>query len=168
MSIIEGFGTRSSLHAVDDRLIGARMLGWLNEEAGGSNWWCCAVTQDGHAIEWDSTAVGNYSPDKAKKHYALRILSALANLEPDGGTWLVSWIDDCKKLQLLFKDRDGDIQACVDCDKSWLIIREWPMDAWQRQAEAALDVWRDWWRNMEVKRSQQYRLAAGEKPPSSH
>ncbi len=160
--IITGEALGRDVHQLDDRLIGARMLGWMTEECKGANWWVCAATGDGKMIEWDSTALGHYSPDKAQKHYATRILSALHSLECDGGTWLVSWIDNCKRLHLVFKDHDGDIQTCIDSDKSWLIIREWDMDVWKKMATAAIDGWQSMEAVVEISDSQRYKLAAGE------
>ena len=56
----------------------------------------------------------------------------------------------------------------IDCEKSWLVIREWEMDSWKNLAMMAYGQLLEYNENMELSKGQQYKKAAGEKPPSVH
>lgn len=158
------------VHGVSDQLIEARILEWMMREANGGNWWLLGVTHDGKVIAWDNGAgvQTGLQPPRDREHYALAVLSAL-NLElAQGGTWMVAWIDDCRRFYLLWRDADGDIQIPIDCDRSWLRFREWGVDVWLRMAGGAWQQWTEIQQNLELRPDQTVRLAAGEAPKQVH
>jgi hypothetical protein len=168
--ILQGEGIGKSVHGLEDRLIGARLLGWMVRESAGCNWWICGLTHDGKIITWDSTAQAA-SLDKAldvprdKVHFATQALSALVEVGDDG-TWLVAWIDNCKRFYLLWKDEDGDIQIPIeiDCIGGWLKLREWQPRHFVEHATTAMATWKEIHKRMEYGAGQQIKLAKGDKP----
>ncbi len=162
--VLVGNRIGKAMHSVKDELIGARLLGWMVRESNGANWWVAGVAGDGRLLAWDSSAQGHIEPPKEKKYYAIRVITALHQLGELPGTWLVGWLDDCKRFYLLYKDQDGDIQIPIECDKSWLVIREWEMDTWVKMAVGAYGQWLEFHENMEYSKGQKIMLAAGQKP----
>ena len=172
--LLPGSGFGKSVHGLDDRLIGARLLGWMVRESAGTNWWICGLTHDGKIIAWDSTAQAAsldtaLDIGKHKTHFAVQVLSALAEVGNDG-TWLVAWFDNCKRFYLLWKDADGDIQIPIEIDVSWLRLREWKAHHFVEHATTAMATWQKIHDNMEYGAGQQKFLAKGDKPtdPNLH
>lgn len=161
-TIITGEGFGKAVHGIDDRVIGARLLGWMVRECGAANWWICGLTKDGKVLAWDSTGQGTLFIPKDRQHFAMRVLSALAHEASEGGLWLVAWIDDGKRFYLLWKDEDGDIQIPIEIDVGWLRLREWPMQEFVDQAATAFQVWERMHANMDYGRGQQIMLAKGD------
>lgn len=169
--ILPGHGFGHAVHGLDDRLIGARMLGWMLSEANGTNWWICGLLKDGKIVAWDSTAKAtddkqNLKIPKERELFAINVMSALVEVA-EGGTWLCAWFDDCKRFYLLWKDEDGDIQIPIECDQSWLRLSTWKPDDFCRHAAHAHATWLNLHKNMEYGAGQQIKLAKGEKPSST-
>lgn len=165
--IIPGEGHGKSIHGLDDRLIGARLLGWMVRESNGTNWWIVALAHDGKVVSWDSSGQNLLVIPKDRQHFAIRVLSALNADAGEDGLWLVAWFDDCKRFYMLWKDQDGDIQIPIESDISWLRLREWSPHDFVKQAAAAFVTWEKWHENMEYGRAQQIKLANGERPADS-
>lgn len=157
----------SVCHTVSDRQIEARLLQWMLTEANHTNWWVCGATHDGKVVCWDSAADRRtpYLIPKDRQYYAVRVLSKLHELGLPG-TWLVGWIDDCKRFYLLWKDDDGDIQIPIECDRSWLSLREWDMDTWASMAMTAYLQWQEMERVVDASPNQRFSPANGEQAPS--
>lgn len=162
--IIPGEGFGKSVHGIDDRVIGARLLGWMVRECGTANWWISGLTKDGKILAWDSTGLGTLQIPKDRQHFAVRVMSALAREASEGGLWLTAWIDDGKRFYLLWKDEDGDIQIPIEIDVAWLRLREWPMQEFIDQAAGAFKLWEEFHANMDYSRSQKIMLAKGDRP----
>ena len=161
----EGFG--KSVHGLDDRLIGARLLGWMTLEANGANWWVCGLLKDGKVIAWDSTAQATNKVLRLplpldRQHFAVRALSGLVEIG-EGGTWLCAWFDNGKRFYMLWKDEDGDIQIPIEVDVGWVRLREWSAGDLVRLASQSFKTWAEIHKNMEYRKGQQIKLAKGEK-----
>lgn len=158
-------------HAVDNKALGAQLITWLDnaEFENGPGWVCWALTSDGRLHVRESPVavpgIGPRRPNDEQRELARRLVMR-ANHEANlGGAWVVAWYSD-RVFALIWKDRDGDIHANYECDDAWSRIREMTdeehlegaAESWMRTAEMQ--------RAMDVKPSERYRYALGEKAPS--
>jgi hypothetical protein len=159
----DGFG--HSVHALDDRVIGARLLGWMVRQAGPANWWCCWITHDGKIIEKDSAAGTEVVPIPLdRKYFAVNVCTAVNVEVGEGGVWVAAWFDNCKKFYLLWKDEDGDITLDIEFDQSWLRLRTWHPFDFCAHCKAAIERWSEHQANLELAKGQTVKLAKGERP----
>jgi hypothetical protein len=160
--------TRSpDIYRLPEEVIGARVWGFLYFESQG-HYWVCAQLQNGRFRQrgTDLLQGGNWSPGEEKKSYARRVCAAMNKHCRHGGLWFVCWIHDGMQFFLLWKDADGDIHIPIECDKPWIVIREWPMAVWERHGEEAWEAWREVWKAVEPDPAGQALVAQGEALPS--
>lgn len=155
-------------HEVPEDWLRARVRGWMNTtESPGRDFWIGTYTADGRWI-YCSSQLDRWATPPSKQKYAMDVCKHLNRQCAAGGAWLVGWTLEARRFYLLWKDGDGDIQIPIDCDKPFIVIRDWPMHTWENMATAALGVWSEWHRNQEHGKGQQVKRAQGERTSANH
>ena len=147
-----------------DDWLTSRLVPWMFVESGGTAWWVCVLPRDGNFLERSHDMV--YEPELPQRGFARRVAVALNKHVNNGGAWITGWIDNGLRFYMLWKDRDGDIHIPIDCDKPFIIIRDWEMDRWCAHAQAAYESWLEHYRAVDVDDRNKIRLAQGERPRS--
>jgi hypothetical protein len=144
-------------HSVPAEWVASRMVSWMMEESEGRPWWVTGLTPHGKFIH--ANFPESYFPKPERQAYAHHICYELNKQLHYGGTWLAGWLHGGNRFYLLWKDRDGDIQIPIDCDKPWHIIRQWPVDSWLNNANAAYETWFQIMEQIEANQDQTVKLA---------
>ncbi len=158
-----------NLHALPDAWLGARVRGWMFDEAKGSHWWVCAIQADGR-FRYASF------PENAPMHedwrdFARRVCRHVNRCAAEGGTWLAAYIG--QMFYLVWKDRDGDIQTCIEFGSNGSPMPlsrflAYSMDDFAQQALAAIEVWREHMYRVGVSKAQQRALSQGDRVSAEH
>ena len=138
----------------------------LNESPD-EDWWIGTYTADGRWISASSDH-DTYLPRDFRADYAKNVVKHLNRQYSAGGAWLGGWIRGGRTFYLLWKDKDGDIQVPIESDKPFITLAKWSVYDWERHAVAALGVWSEWTRDLELGAKQQVNVAAGEKISPTH
>ncbi|MRR49365.1 MAG: hypothetical protein EG825_00380 [Rhodocyclaceae bacterium] len=157
--IITNLTADQNTHSLDDAWLGARVRGWMFDEAQGAQWWITALTRDGKWKEAsfpEQTAL--HSDNKQLARSVVRHLNTNAS---HGGAWLAGWIG--AQFYLLWKDRDGDFQLVEEFPISDIRLREFTLDDFAEHAEQMHSVRKEWEYNMDYGRGQRVNLAQGER-----
>lgn len=170
--IVPGADTATAgqnLHSLPDQWLGARVRGWMFDEAKGSNWWVCGILADGR-FKYAS------HPENAPMHadwrdHARRICRHVNRHAAEGGTWLAGYIG--QMFYLLWKDRDGDIQIPIEFGAAGVPMPlprflAYSMDDFAQQCLSAIEVWREHQYRLDMSRDQQIKLAQGQRISSDH
>ena len=147
------------LHSLDEQWLRSRVRGWMEMEAQGFDFWLGTHTADGKWI-FCASRDDSFRPRDAKQKYAVDVSLHLNHACSCGGAWLVGWIDTT--FYLLWKDAQGDIQIPIECNKPWIVLRDWKPDAWEKHAMTALHTFWEFHRNMEYAEGQTKNVAQGE------
>lgn len=146
-----------STHNLDTEALCARVAEFMFQESVGQNWWITAQTQN---KKWmHASYPENYLPVEVRRAYAQGVCNHINSAANYGGAWLVGWAFGAKKLILIWKDSDGDIQALGDCVKPWWVISEWPMDVWLDMANGIYTQWYSHMESIDRKKDQTIKLA---------
>jgi hypothetical protein len=149
-------------HEMPETWLRARVRGWMQlVESGGMDFWIGTYTDDGKWI-WCSSANDTWAPSVARQEYARRVCAVLNREAAHGGAWLVGWTKGGREFYLLWKDKDGDIQIPIECNKPFFILSKWSPQDWVRQAEVAIGIWKEWKRDLELADGQEKKVAQGE------
>lgn len=151
-------------HSLPDAWLGARVRGWMFEEARGAQWWICALQANG---QWRYASF----PDPCQLHddhreMARRVCRHVNKHSSHGGAWLAGWIG--QQFYLLWKDRDGDLQLCEEFPLPFERLKEFSLDDFVEHCEQMIAVWREWHYGQEYGRGQRVRLAQGEQVSAAH
>lgn len=160
MIVLDGKISDKNTHSLPTEWLGARLVAWMFDEAGGSKWWLCALTCEG---DYRYASHDNqHKPPLDHVEYARNVNRFVNRVANHGGAWVSGWFDDVR-FYMLWKDKDGDLQIPIECDLGWERIKEWKPEDWAEQAEQAHALWKAHWDDLEVSRSQQVCLAQGQK-----
>lgn len=155
-------------HTMNEGWLRARVRGWMNLiESPGLDYWIGTYTAEGKWIYCSSSEDG-YQPEAYRQEYARNVARHLNRVVSNGGAWLAGWMRGGREFYLLWKDADGDIQIPIECDKPFIVLRNWKLTDWERHATVALGVWDEHRRNMDFGRGQEKRVAQGEKVSQDH
>lgn len=154
-----------SRHGVDEKFLRSRVRGWLTLESNFNPFWCCADTAEGKLIV---TGDQNCIPPIAKQEFARDVMRHLNRSISNDGAWITAWLYNGRRFYMLWKDRDGDIQIPIECDRPFFVIRNWQMDDWFKHATAAVGVWSEWHKNLDATKSQGKKVAQGEQLSAKH
>ena len=155
-------------HQLPEQWLRARVRGWMEiTESPGLAFWIGTYTADGKWI-YCSSDTDFWRPAQFRIDYAMKVCRHLNQHVPFDGAWLVGWIRGGREFYLLHKDRDGDIQIPIECDKPFIAIRDWLPTDWEKIAATAHLQWVQWQKNMEYNRSQQKAVAQGEAVTPAH
>lgn len=152
-------------HGVEEKDLRSRVRGWLILESNWNPFWCCADRPDGKLIV---SGYQNCIPPIAKQEFARDVMRHLNRTIANQGAWIVAWLYNGRRFYMLWKDKDGDIQVPIECDRPFFVLRTWNMDDFNRHAVAALGVWSEWHRNLDASKSQGKKVAQGEKLSAAH
>lgn len=155
--------TGERLHGLPDQWVGARVVGWMFNETSG-RWWIAAYLTGGELKTASSSEA--YTPSMFMQDFALRVLKHVNRHCSFGGVWLAGFMDKDmeEEFYLLWKDKDGDIQVPIEFPFAFHQLIGWKLDSFCIQATEAYSIWAEWHANMEYGKSQQVKLAQGEKP----
>lgn len=161
--------TDQNLHALPDAWLGARMRGWMFDEAKGSHWWICAIQADGkfrYASFPEDAAMHNDWREHARK--VCRHMNKHASL---GGAWLCGYIG--QMFYMLWKDADGDIQIPVEFGADGVPMPlsrflEHGMDDFLEHGLQAHAVWKEHQYRIDHSKNQRRALAQGDRVSAEH
>ena len=146
----------------------ARVRGWMNQqESPGLAFWIGTYTAEGKWI-YCSSDDDRWIPAQFRVDYAMKVAKHLNQQVPFDGAWLVGWVRGGREFYLLYKDKDGDIQIPIECDKPFIAIRNWTPTNWEHMAATAHLKWVEWQKSLEFSRMQQKRVAQGEPVSPDH
>jgi hypothetical protein len=151
-------------HHVPEKWLRARVRGWLEMiESPDLAYWVGTYTADGRWIFCSSNA-DTWAPKPFRQEYAMDVCRHINKQCSMGGAWLVGWIRGGREFYMLWKDPTGDLQIPIECNKPFIVLRNYTLSDWETHCQAALGVYSEWQRNMDLSKSQQMHLAQGEKP----
>jgi len=151
-------------HGLPDAWLGARVRGWMFEEARGAQWWICALQMDGkwrYASFPEPCLLHNDHREMARK-----ICRFVNKCSSHGGAWLAGWIG--QQFYLLWKDRDGDLQIVEEFPLPMERLKAFEMEDFAEHCEQMIAKWKEWMYGMEHSRNQRVRLAQGESISAAH
>jgi hypothetical protein len=155
-------------HGMPEAWLRARVRGWMERhESPGMAFWIGAYADSGKWI-FCSSAKDTYRPARELMKYAQDVCRHLNRECSGGGAWLAGWIRHGHEFYLLWKDSDGDIQIPIEANKPWIVLRNYTLDDWLKHATAALGVWSEWKKNMDLGKGQTVKLAQGQQPTQGH
>ena len=155
-------------HQMPEAWLRARVRGWMNiNESPGLAFWIGTYTAEGKWI-YCSSNEDRWLPAQFRIDYAMRVAKHLNQQVPFDGAWLVGWVRGGREFYLLWKDKNGDIQIPIECDKPFVVIRNWLPTDWEHIAATAHLKWVEWQKSLELTRSQQKMVAQGEAVSPGH
>lgn len=164
MSQIIHVADEQNTHALPDAWLGARVRGWMFDEAKGAHWWITALTTDG---KWREAAFPDSSALHAdNKQLARSVVRYLNTNCAHGGAWLAGWIGP--QFYLCWKDSDGDMQVVEEFPIPNVRLSAFNLDDFAEHAEQMLAIWKEWHYGMEYAPGQTVKLAQGERVSREH
>jgi hypothetical protein len=155
-------------HALPEAWLRSRVRGWMNlVESPDLDYWIGSYTADGKWI-YCSSNKDTWGPQPYRQEYARKVVAHLNRTVSAGGAWLAGWIRGGRMFYLLWKDADGDLKCPIECDKPFVVLRNYTVADWERMATVALGVTSEWEKNMEYGKGQQVKRAQGERPSEQH
>lgn len=155
-------------HSLNEGWLRSRVRGWMElVESAGLAYWIGTYTADGKWI-YCSSSTDLFQPKAFRQEYARSVVRHLNAQISTGGAWLAGWVRGGREFYLLWKDADGDIQIPIECDKPFIVLRNYTVTDWERHATVALGIWSEHRKNMEFGRGQQKNVAQGEKVSEGH
>ena len=113
MIVLDGKISDKNTHSLPTEWLGARLVAWMFDEAGGSKWWLCALTCEG---DYRYASHDNqHKPPLDHVEYARNVNRFVNRVANHGGAWVTGWFDDVR-FYMLWKDKDGDLQIPIECD----------------------------------------------------
>jgi hypothetical protein len=159
-------------HVMPEEWLRSRVRGWMmheNQLPDGQvlAFWIGAYTADGQWIYCSSDA-DSWAPQGYRQEYARRVNAHLNRECAFGGAWLTGWVRGGREFYLLWKDKDGDLQIPMECDKPFIALGKWSVEDWERQAVTAWNAWREFHKNLELGKGQEKKVAQGERTSAGH
>lgn len=156
------------VHQMPEQWLRSRVRGWLERiESPDLAFWVGTYTADGRWIFCSSDA-DSWAPKPYRQEYAMNVCRHINKQCSMGGAWLVGWIRGGREFYLLWKDPDGDLTIPIECDKPFIVLRNYTVFDWETHCQAALGVYSEHKRNLEMTDSQQVKVAQGERPSPQH
>lgn len=129
-------------HTLDDRWLGARLIGILEADAKGNGWWAAVLRANGEIQYRYAVPPGKdpveVLPDPDKREFARQLVMALNREVHYEGAWIVAWYDGSRRWSMFWKDWDGDLNCIVDNDEPWVRVRQAKLAKWVEDAHAAV------------------------------
>jgi len=155
-------------HNVPEPWLRARVRGWMElQESPDLAFWIGAYTAEGKWI-WCSSDFDQWRPAQFRIDYAMRVAKHLNQQVPFDGAWLVGWVRGGREFYLLWKDSGGDFQIPIECDKPYVVIRNWLPTDFEHICATAHLRWVELQKHMEYSKSQQKAVAQGEQVSPEH
>lgn len=155
-------------HHVPEKWLRARVRGWLERiESPDLAFWVGTYTADGRWIFCSSNA-DSWAPKPYRQEYAMNVCRHINKQCSMGGAWLVGWIRGGREFYMLWKDPDGDLTIPIECDKPFIVLRDYTVFDWENHCQAALGVYSEQQRMLEMTNSQQVKVAQGERASPQH
>lgn len=154
------------VHDMPEQWLRSRVRGWMEmSESPDMDYWIGTWTAEGQRSKWIccSSRDNQYVPMLHRVEFARRVCRAVNKHAANGGAWLAGWIRGGHEFYLLWKDEAGDIAVPLECDKPFIYIMGWSLDVWIMHCNDAITVKREIDRDTEIAKSQQVKLAQGEK-----
>jgi hypothetical protein len=130
----------SHLHTLPEQWLRARFRGWLTMiESPDLNFWAGCYTADGKWICCSSNQDG-WHPNDRRMNYAMNVNRHINRHASHGGAWMTGWIKGGHVFYLCWKDPDGDIQIPIECDKPFVVLKNYTHFDWERHCNAAYSV----------------------------
>ena len=155
-------------HNLPEQWLRARVRGWMElNESPGLAYWVGTYTSDGKWI-WCSSRESRWTPAQFRVEFAMKVCKHLNRMIPHGGAWLTGWVQGGRVFYMLWKDRDGDIQIPIECDKPFVALRNWAVEDFERLAGTAWATWLEWKKRAQFSPKQQKMVAQGEPVSPEH
>jgi hypothetical protein len=129
----------------------------------GKTWYACVLLEDGSGVLRGHRDLAR-RPAQDVVDKMVSIATKLNAEAHHDGHWVVGWAD--ARLHMFWRDADGDLQFCGDCNEPWQRIRNWPDTMFAELAEGFYKQWVEHMRAAERKEGEMYRRALGEAAPS--
>ncbi|MDP2621807.1 MAG: hypothetical protein Q8P46_16800 [Hyphomicrobiales bacterium] len=160
--------TGEQLHRMPEQWLRARVRGWMEiNESPDFLYWIGTYTADGKWIFCSSNA-DRWAPKDYRQLYAQEVCRHLDRQCAFGGAWLAGWVQGGRVFYMLWKDKEGDIQIPIECDKPFIALQKYTLSDWERHCCSAYKVYSEWKRDLEMTNSQQVNVAQGEKTSPGH
>jgi hypothetical protein len=155
-------------HHVHDDSLGAGLVTHLCSEAGRGGWWAVVMRSNG-TLHFRKDFPHTALPEDEKRDYAKRLCIALNHeLAHYNGVWVVAWVDDARKIVMLWKDVDGDHQVTLFDDETWLRMKKKPIEWHVGNGEVLIRKWvYEFQKRLGLTDRQQFLAAKGQRAPSS-
>lgn len=146
----------------------SRVRGWMElHESPNELFWIGTYTRDGQWI-WCSSGPDKWAPGPRKQDFAMRVCRFVNQEASRGGAWITGWIRGGREFYMLWKDPDGDISCPVEFSTPLSALERWPLSAFGRHADHAIEITLGWRRDIDTTQNQRVKLAQGEKPSANH